>query len=131
MTSWKNFFGLTKGIGQHKKITCYCVKERSLYFACAVNLRVIEYRILKYSKLILDTFLEICIYSRYFEILGYSILFRYSVFKSILFRVEYLYSILFDTFGTNRKFQSVGSKYKYKKSIGNKYRILLEYSILS
>ena len=33
--------------------------------------RVVTYRILKYSILIPDTFLDICIYSRYFEIFGW------------------------------------------------------------
>ena len=37
--------------------------------------RVVMYRILKYSIRIPDTFFDICIYSRYFWIFGYSILF--------------------------------------------------------
>ena len=69
------------------------MKERALYFAQAVTLSVVKYRILKYSILIPDTFFDICIYSRYFGIFGYSILFRYSVFKSILNRFEHRISV--------------------------------------
>ena len=65
----KHFCGLTKDIGQPKKITCYCVKDRSLYLARAVTLRVVKYRILKYSILIPDTFLIFVITPATFEFL--------------------------------------------------------------
>ena len=54
-------------------IICVCNSCRVTFKT--IKSRVVMYRILKYSIRIPDTFFDICIYSRYFWIFGYSILF--------------------------------------------------------
>ena len=74
-----------------------------------VAIRVVTYRILKYSILIPDTFFYICIYFRYFEILGWHR--KYPI-------QEYHFSILKSIFVVITKDARLGELLGLKKGIG-------------